>query len=117
MTFDEFTVVLLLSGDNPPAMTTDQRNELQDAHLAHLSALQKAGYLVAAGPITGEDNRDLRGISLLTVGVDRARTLCSDDPGVTSGVFKLEIFSWLVPGGAMSFHQAFFPSSIAEAIS
>lgn len=115
MEFDQFTVVLLQRGDNPPVMTDAERTEMQDAHLAHLAHLVDEGYVGAAGPIPGDDDRHLRGITLMRCDVETALRLKSSDPAVQCGFFKLEAHPWMVPAGAVQFGAATFPRSTAEA--
>jgi uncharacterized protein YciI len=112
--FDHFTVVLLLTPEDPPELSEDEANTLQDAHLAHLASLHEAGHLIAAGPLSDPERR-LRGLSILSVEPERARELKEADPSVRAGVFALEIVPWLVPSGAISHSPTRFPHSIAEA--
>ena len=112
MEFDGFTVCLLVLRPDAPDLDERAANELQDAHLAHLAALHEAGHLLAAGPLRDER---LRGLSLFRVDAERARELAEQDPAVKAGRFSIEIIPWMVPAGAMSFAQARFPHSIAEA--
>jgi uncharacterized protein len=109
MEFDELTVALLVGGKTP---NTD---ELQDAHLAHLAALHDAGSLRAAGPLR-DPAGELRGLSLLNVGVDEARQLKEADRAVREGVFDLRIMRWQIPAGAISFAHTFFPRSISDVL-
>ena len=112
MEFDSFSVVLLLRRDDGPQLDDAAADALQDAHLNYLATLHEAGHLLAAGPVGGER---LRGLSLLRVDVDEARRLKEQDPAVRAGVYELEVLSWRVPAGAMTFEQTSFPHSIAEA--
>ncbi len=114
MQFNHFTIVLLLTPDDPPQLSEDEANALQDAHLAHLASLHEAGHVIAAGPLSDPERR-LRGLSILNVEPERARELKDADPAVRAGVFALEIVPWLVPAGAISFSPTRFPHSIAEA--
>jgi uncharacterized protein len=59
MEFDRFTVALLIRRDDAPELDQDAENALQDAHVAHLADLHRAGYLLAAGPLLGEPGRAL----------------------------------------------------------
>ena len=59
--FDGFTVVLLLTPDDPPELDEKAANELQDAHLNHLAQLHEAGHLLAAGPLLGGEGRSIAG--------------------------------------------------------
>jgi uncharacterized protein len=115
MDFDRFTIVLLIGADNPPELTPDQDAALQDAHMAHLSGLHDAGKLLAAGPLA-DGSRQYRGLSIMRVNTDEARALEEADPAVRAGVFEVVALPWMVPAGAMTFSQAHFPRSVAEAL-
>lgn len=107
MTFDEFTISLLVSGPTP----NDDR--LQDAHLAHLAALHEAGSLLAAGPLS-DPTGELRGLSIMNVPVEEARRLKEADEAVRAGVFSVRVMPWQIPTGALSFSPTFFPRSIRD---
>lgn len=116
MEFDRFTISLLLRREDAPAISEDEENALQDAHLAYLAAMHDTGKLVAAGPVRGPEDRILRGFSIFTVEPDEALALHADDPAVQAGRYRLEAYAWMVPKGAVSFGEATFPRSIAEAV-
>jgi uncharacterized protein YciI len=107
MEFDEFTIALLVSGPTPNS------DALQDAHLAHLASLHDAGALLAGGPLR-DPAGELRGLSILNVGVDEARRLKEDDEAVRAGVFTVRVMPWQLPAGAMSFSRTFFPRSMRD---
>jgi hypothetical protein len=81
--------------------------------MAHLADLHEAGYLVAAGPLLGDDR--FRGLSILSVGPEQARTLKEQDPAVRAGRFLVEVLPWIVPAGTMTFSPTRFPRSMNEA--
>jgi uncharacterized protein len=107
LTFDEFTISLLVSGPRP----NDAR--LQDAHLAHLASLHESGVLLAGGPLSDPAGQ-LRGLSILNVPVDEARRLKEADEAVRAGVFSVQVMPWTIPAGAVSFSRTFFPRSIRD---
>jgi hypothetical protein len=109
MEFDEFTIALLVSGPTPNS------DALQDAHLAHLASLHDAGALLAAGPLS-DPAGELRGLSILNVGVDEARRLKEDDEAVRAGVFTVRVMPWQLPAGAVSFSPTFFPRSMRDVV-
>src|SRR5207245_2742781 len=82
MEFERFTIALLLLRTDAPAFTEMEEAELQDAHMSHLSDLHDNGYLLAAGPVLGPPNRELRAFSILNVDAARARELNQGDPAV-----------------------------------
>lgn len=115
MQFDRFSIALLILRPDAPPLDEAAEAALQDAHMAHLAELHEAGHLLAAGPLLGAEDRRYRGLSILDVGPEQARTLKEADPAVRAGRYSIEVFPWMVPAGAMSFSAARFPRSMAEA--
>lgn len=115
MQFDQFSLVLLLTGPKDDEIDEKRRAELQDAHLNHLATLHEAGHLIAAGPLVGGATTGFRGASILKVDVDEARALSEQDPSVQAGVFEVKVLPWLVPAGAVRYSRTTFPHSAAEA--
>jgi uncharacterized protein len=113
MPFDHFTIALLILRPDAPPLDEATASALQDAHMAHLADLHDAGYLMASGPLVGDDR--FRGLSILNVGLEQARALKEEDPAVRAGRFSVVVLPWMVPAGAMSFSPARFPRSMAEA--
>ena len=115
MQFDRYTISLLLLRPDAPSLTDEQEAELQDAHMAHLSDLHDAGHLLAAGPVLGAADRELRGFSILQVDPGRARELEEQDPAVRAGRYRIEVYPWVLPAGLMSFTAGRLPRSMGEA--
>jgi uncharacterized protein len=112
MQFDQFTIALLILRPDAPQLDEEAAAALQDAHMTYLADLHEAGYLLAAGPVLGDDT--FRGLSILTVEPEQARALKEQDPAVRAGRFTVKIFPWMVPDGAVSFSPTHFPRSVAE---
>lgn len=115
MNFDSYTLVLLVRADDAPELPAAEADALQDAHLAFLSDLHLAGQLVAAGPVR-DPASPVRGISLLTVGVEEALRLKSQDPAVLAGRYTLRAMPWVVPAGVLQAGPGTLPRSVAEAL-
>jgi len=115
MDFRQYTLALLLLRADAPALTAEEENTLQDAHMANLSALHERGELLVAGPVLGPVDRRLRGLGIYAGNVQRARELADDDPAVRAGRYHHEFHLWLVPTGLVSFTPGRLPASIAEA--
>jgi uncharacterized protein YciI len=111
---DRFTISLLLLRPDAPQHDAAEAAALQDAHLAFLAGLHDAGQLLAAGPIIGDPEGVLRGLSILRLDPDEARRLKEQDPAVKAGRFAVKTLPWMVPAGAISFSPTRFPRSIAE---
>ena len=115
MEFDRYTISFLLLRADAPQFTEEEAAELQDAHMAHLAALHEAGHLLAAGPVLGAPDRELRGFSILSVDPEQARTLEEQDPAVRAGKYRIEVFPWVLPAGLMTFSAGRLPRSMREA--
>ena len=111
MEFDRFTIALSMLRPDAPEHDDETAAALQDAHLAHLAALQEQGHLLAAGPL---DDPEYRGLSILAVEPERARELKEQDPAVLAGRLSVKVIPWLVPAGVISFSGR-LPRSIAGA--
>jgi uncharacterized protein YciI len=111
MEFDRFSIALLILRPDRSQLDEDGANALQDAHLAHLAGLHDAGQLLVAGPLEDET---LRGLCILKVGPEEARTLMEDDPTVLAGRMSITIVPWMVPAGSISFPTIRLPRSMAD---
>jgi uncharacterized protein YciI len=112
MDFDRYTVVLLLTPDDPPQLSDEERDRLQDAHLSHLADLHDQGVLLAAGPVGDPSSRrHYRGLSILRCEPDEALRLKGDDPAIQAGIFEMVAMPWMLPAGAMHFTPTTFPRS------
>ncbi|HET8590401.1 MAG TPA: YciI family protein [Nakamurella sp.] len=112
---NRYTLTLLLLRDDAPVLTEEQESALQDAHMAHLSLLHERGELLAAGPVLGAPDRNLRGFGIYRGDVDRVRTLTESDPAVRAGRYRTEAHPWMVPAGIVAFSPGRLPASMAEA--
>jgi len=114
MEFDRWTVLFLRRREDAPPLSEAESAALQDAHLAYLARLHEDGRLVAAGPVQGVPELRLAGVCIYTTSVEDAQALAQEDPAVRAGVFRVELWSWWVPGGALRFDPVRFPHSMAE---
>jgi uncharacterized protein YciI len=115
MEFDRYTISLLMLRSDAPALSEQEEAELQDAHMSHLAQLHQAGQLLAAGPVLGAPDRELRGFSILNVDPERALKLKEEDPAVRAGKYRIEVYPWLLPAGLITFSAGRLPRSVAEA--
>jgi uncharacterized protein YciI len=107
MQFEQYQLVILRAGDNPPQIEREQAMEIQRAHLAHMKGLADQGKLVVAGPFSDQADKTMRGMCLYRVGsIDEARRLAEDDPAVKAGRLKVEVLTWNVEKGYMTFPKA-----------
>ena len=114
MNFDSFTIGLLVLRPDAPKLAESEENALQDAHMAYLAKLHDKGVLLAAGPLMGSPDRDLRGLEIYRGSPDEIEALAKADPGVKAGRYSHRFLPWMVPAGAVSFAQTRFPRSMAE---
>ena len=114
MKFDKFTVALLIVREDAPKLSEREENALQDAHMTYLAKLHEEGHILAAGPIAGPKDREIRGLSIYKGSPDEVRTLAGQDPGVREGRYRHQFLDWVVPEGALSLSRARFPRSMAE---
>jgi len=52
---------------------------------------------LAAGPILGPKDREIRGLSIYKGSPDEVRTLAGQDPGVREGRYRHELLDWAFP--------------------
>jgi uncharacterized protein len=114
MEFDSFTVVLLVAGPNAEKIDERELEALQDAHMDHLATMHETGVLQAAGPISDPPGTSFRGLSVHRLPAQQVRALYDEDPSVKAGRLTPQIFTWVVPKGAISFSPTRFPHSQAE---
>jgi uncharacterized protein YciI len=114
MRFDTFSIAILVLREDAPDLDEKALDDLQDAHMSHLADLHEAGYLLAAGPLLGGPDSELRGLSILNVEPDKARELKASDPAVRAGRYSVTVLPWMVPAGAMAFSKTRFPRSAAS---
>lgn len=90
-----FTLVLLRTGESPPALEPDRRSELSAGHFAFMGEQAEAGRLLVAGPFGfDKSHEDLRGLFLFDIeDVDAALELSRQDPTTQAGVFRQEALS------------------------
>jgi uncharacterized protein YciI len=101
--FDSYTLVLLRRGDRAEGLSDEEVTTIQERHLAHLRAMRERGALAVAGPFGDQPDERLRGMCLYTVGIDEARELAEQDPAVQAGRLAVEILTWYIPRGEVSF--------------
>lgn len=108
MAFESYQLVLLKRGAAWTPEKTPALEELQRQHLAHLGKMGESGKMVIAGPFGDQADESMRGMCLYRVGsVEEARTLAENDPMVKAGRLKVEVLTWYVEKGYMTFPKAF----------
>ncbi|GAA4280419.1 hypothetical protein GCM10022260_08400 [Gaetbulibacter aestuarii] len=76
----------------------EEAEDLQNAHLAHLSKMYELGYADISGPFG--DNGNIRGITIYNVPTQKmADSLANADPMVKAGRLEIEIHPWWAAKG------------------
>jgi uncharacterized protein YciI len=114
MKFDQHTLVLLVRPPDAPELSDEEADALQDAHLAYRAGLRDQGYLIGGGPLLNQDDEHLRGISVMSVDPETARTLSTADPAVQAGRLTVQVMTWMVPTGNITFTNVPAPRSMAD---
>jgi uncharacterized protein len=115
MNFDGYTIALLYRRADAPRLSQSEADALQDSHMAHLADLYEAGSLLATGPVSSPSGNGLCGFAVLNVDPEVARELKEDDPAVRAGLYRIEVYPWVLPAGLLQFTHGRLPRSMAEA--
>jgi hypothetical protein len=100
---EAFELVLLRRPDSTPDYPDEELERIQREHLAYHAGLREAGHVVTNGPVDGQPDPSLRGLTFYRTGsLDRSRQLAGDDPAVRAGRLAVEIMTWYCPPGTMS---------------
>jgi uncharacterized protein YciI len=104
---EQFQLVLLRRPANAKQYPEAELENIQKGHLGHLKKMAQAGKLVVAGPLDDQPDKSMRGLALYRVGsLEAARKLAADDPAVKAGRLEVEVMTWWVEKGAMTFPVA-----------
>ncbi len=95
--------MLLRRPGGAPDYPAEELERIQRAHLAYHARLREAGHVVTNGPVDGQPDPSLRGLTFYRTGsLERSRLLAEDDPAVRAGRLAVEIMTWYCPPGTMS---------------
>ena len=104
---EAYQLVILQRPEHPRDYPQDKLDEIQQAHLAHLRELAKAGKLLVAGPLDDQPDPRLRGIEIFRVGsLEEAKRLAGEDPAVKAGRLEPVVMTWYTEKGALAFPVA-----------
>ena len=101
MRLDVYSVVFLRRPANPPDMTDEELDALQQEHLAFNARMREAGHAVITGPLAGQADESLRGIDVFRTSVEETRRLAEQDPSVVAGRLVIEVCAWYMPPGTL----------------
>ena len=65
-----------------------------------------AGKMVIAGPFSDQKDDSYRGLCIYNTSVEEARALAEADPAVKAGRLAVEVMTWHVEKGYMTFPKA-----------
>ena len=104
--FDAHTVILLVRPDDAPSFAEEELDRLQAEHLALLRDLARRGVLIANGPLDGQTDERLRGISIYALPLEEALEHARADPMVRAGRLAIDGARWLTAAGTARFGTA-----------
>jgi uncharacterized protein YciI len=101
---ESFQLVLLVRAPTWKKLPDEEAKALQSAHLAHLEKMWQTGKAVVCGPFDNQADPAFRGACVYAVKtVEEARELAGQDPVVKAGQLRVEVMTWWVGKGYMTF--------------
>src|SRR5215467_2954663 len=101
MRLDAYTIVLLRWPLDSPRFSDEELADLQRGHLAFNARMREAGHALTNGPLVDQPDESWRGISVFRTSVEATRELMKGDPSVQAHRLQADIFTWLMPEGAL----------------
>ena len=103
MNLESFELVLLRRPADATNYPDDVLEGIQAEHLAYHARLRVSGQVVTNGPVAGQPDPSLRGLTFYRTGsLEQARRLAEADPAVKAGRLAPEVMTWYCPPGTMS---------------
>lgn len=103
MDLEAFELVLLRRPASAPDYPQAELERIQREHVAYHERLREVGHVVTNGPVDGQPDPSLRGLTFYRTGsLERSRQLAEDDPAVRAGRLAVDIMTWHCPPGTMS---------------
>ena len=103
MDLEAFELVLLRRPAGAPDYPENELERIQREHLAYHARLREAGQVATNGPVDGQPDPSLRGLTFYRTGsLERSRQLAEADPAVRAGRLAVEIMRWYCPPGTMT---------------
>jgi uncharacterized protein len=103
MSLESYELVMLRRPPDPTEYDEETLDRIQAEHLAYHATLRTEGTIVTNGPLRGQPDESLRGLTFYRVGsVEEARRLAEQDPSVRAGRLVVDVMEWLCPTGTMT---------------
>jgi uncharacterized protein YciI len=103
MDLESFELVMLRTPASPTPYDDGKLDRIQSEHLSFHASMREAGHVVTNGPLRGQPDEDLRGLTFYRVGsLEQARRLAESDPAVQAGRLEVQVMTWLCPPGTMA---------------
>jgi uncharacterized protein YciI len=100
---EAFELVLLRRPASATHYPDEELERIQREHMAYHARLRESGHVVTNGPVDGQPDPSLRGLTFYRTGsIERSRELAEADPSVRAGRLSVEIMTWYCPPGTMS---------------
>lgn len=109
---ESYQLVLLMRAPTWRKLPDAEAKALQAAHIAHLTKMGEAGKAVVCGPFDAQQDPAFRGACLYGVETPaEARELAAGDPTVQAGQLRVEVMTWWVEKGYMTFPKRPVPAA------
>jgi uncharacterized protein len=102
MNLERYELVMLRRLADATEYDDGTLDRIQAEHLAFHANLRAEGTVVTNGPLLGQPDESLRGLTFYRVGsVEEARRIAEQDPSVRAGRLVIDVMSWLCQAGTM----------------
>jgi uncharacterized protein len=101
MKLDAYTIVILRRPPGARSFTEEELVELQRGHVAFNARMREAGHALVNGPFAGQPDETWRGLGVYRTSVEETRELLEKDPMRQAGRLAFDVFTWLMPAGAL----------------
>ena len=99
---DSYELVVLRRPARRPHFDEQTAERIQQEHLDFHDALREAGTVVTNGPLLGQPDQSLRGLTFYRTGsLEKTRALAEQDPWVKAGGLEIDVMTWLCAPGSM----------------
>lgn len=92
-----YVVGVIRKGPQWGTGTAEERQLIQDGHMANIRKMAIAGKLIVAGPV---EDSNVRGLFVFGIdSIDEARSLVKEDPAVAGGRLVVDFYQWYAAVG------------------